>query len=94
MLQKEDIKNLGILARISVSEDEEDGLAKDLDAVLGYVSEVSQVATEADVIPRAGDIKNIMRIDTDEYLGGEFTEMILRNAPDTHDGYVKVKQIL
>lgn len=94
MLTKEDIENLGVLARIAVSPAEQEGLAKDLDAVLGYVSEVSRVATKEDVIPRVGDIKNVMREDTDVYPGGGFTEMILANAPDTEGGYVKVKQIL
>ena len=94
MLQKEDIEHLGILARITVSPDEQEGLAKDLDSVLAYVSEVSRVTTEEDTIPRVGEIKNIMREDANVYPGGGFTDMILANAPDTEDGYVKVKQIL
>lgn len=94
MLKKEDIEHLGTLARIAVSPDEQEGLAKDLDSVLTYVSEISQVTTEEDVIPRVGDVKNIMREDTDVTPGGGFTDVILANAPDTENGYVKVKQIL
>lgn len=93
MLTKDDIKHLSVLARIAVSEEEEESLAKGLDAVLGYVSEVAAVATEKDVVPRAGDLRNVMREDDDAYPGGGFTDMILKNAPDTEDGYLKVKQI-
>lgn len=93
MLTKDDIKHLSTLARIAVSEEEQESLAKDLDAVLGYVSEVAAVATEKDATPRAGDLRNIMREDDEAYPGGEFTGMILKNAPDTEDGYFKVKQI-
>jgi len=93
MLTKDDIKHLSTLARIAVSEAEEESLAKDLDAVLGYVSEVAAVATQKDAIPPAGDLRNIMRDDDDVHPGGEFTDMILKNAPDTEDGYFKVKQI-
>ena len=94
MLTKQDIEHLGVLARINISPDEQEGLAKDLDSVLGYVSEVSEVTTEEDVVPRVGDIKNVMREDTDVFPGGGFTDAILANAPETQDGYVKVKQIL
>lgn len=93
MLTKDDIKKLSVLARIAVSEEEEESLAKDLDAVLGYVSEVAAVATEKDIVPRAGELRNIMREDVDAYPGGGFTDMILRNAPATEGGYLKVKQI-
>lgn len=93
MLTKDDIKHLSTLARIAVSEEEEESLAKDLGAVLGYVSEVSAVATKKDAVPSAGDLRNVMREDDDAYSGGEFTDMILKNAPDTEDGYFKVKQI-
>ena len=58
------------------------------------MSEISSVATEEDVIPRAGELRNVMREDVDAYLGGEFTERILNNAPRTEDHYVKVNQIL
>lgn len=94
MLTKQDIEHLGTLARMNISPDEQEGLAKDLDSVLVYVSEVSQVTTEEDVIPRVGDIKNVMRGDINPFPGGGFTDMILANAPDTEDGYIKVKQIL
>lgn len=94
MLTKQDIEHLGTLARINISPEEQEGLAKDLDAVLTYVSEVSEVTTEDDVIPRVGDIKNVMRDDTCTFPGGGFTDVILANAPDTEDGYIKVKQIL
>ena len=93
MLTKDDIKQLSVLARVAISEEEEGGLAKDLDAVLSYLSEISAIATEADSLPRAGELRNVMRTDTNVYPGGEFTDAILENAPDTEDGYLKVKQI-
>ena len=93
MVTKDDIHQLSILARISISKDEEISLAKDLDSVLEYVSDVSGVATEEDIIPRVGSLYNVMRVDDNPYPGGEYTENFLKNAPDTQDGYVKVKQI-
>lgn len=94
MLNTDDIKSLSLLARIAISADEEEGLARDLDSVLGYVSEVSAIATEEDTLPRAGELKNVMRPDEHAYEGGGFTEAILGNAPSTEDGYVKVPKII
>lgn len=94
MLTKSDIEHLCVLARIAVSPDEQEKIAHDLDSVLAYVSEVAAVTTEEDAIPRVGELRNVMRADECAYPGGEFTDMIIKNAPDTEGGYVKVKQIL
>lgn len=94
MLTKDDIKQLSLLARIAISPEEEESLAKDLDAVLGYVSEVSAIATDEDVTPRAGKLRNVMRADDNVHAGGEFTNVILANAPATESGYIKVPKII
>ena len=94
MLTTEDIKQLAVLARIAVSGDEEESLAKDLDAVLGYVSEVSAITTDADATPRAGAHRNVMREDNNTNEGGKFTPAILANMPSKEDGYLKVPKII
>lgn len=93
MLQRNDVEHLGMLARISLTEEEKDEFTTELDSVLSYVSEISKVTTEADAIPEVGELCNVMRSDDHVNPGGEFTDAILKNAPDTEGGYVKVKQI-
>ena len=93
MLQRNDVEHLAMLARIALSEEEKDEFVGELDSVLSYVSEISKVTTKEDAIPSVGELHNVMRADDDVRPGGEFTEAILKNAPDTEDGYVKVKQI-
>ena len=94
MLTRDDINNLATLARIALSDEEKSTLPNQLDAILNYVSEISSVATKADSVPRVGSLRNVMRLDTDAYVGGEYRDSILENAPNKEDGYVKVKQIL
>ncbi len=94
MLTTDDIKQLALLARIAIPAGEEEALAKDLDAVLGYVSEVSAIATDADTTPRAGALRNVMRPDDVVNDGGEFTPAILSNMPAKEDGYLKVPKII
>ncbi|OGZ19193.1 MAG: hypothetical protein A2494_02355 [Candidatus Lloydbacteria bacterium RIFOXYC12_FULL_46_25] len=93
MLQRNDVEHLGLLARIALSEEEKDEFTSELDSVLSYVSEISKVTTDADAVPLVGELRNVMREDDALNPGGEFTEEILKNAPATEDGYVKVKQI-
>lgn len=93
MLKKEDIEHLATLARISVSEEEKESFAEQLDSVLGYVSELNKVVTIEESAPEAGELRNVMRDDDMPNVGGEFTDAILENAPHKEDGYVKVGQI-
>lgn len=93
MLTKDDIAHLGELARIGLSADEEATLASGVDAVLGYVSQISRVETGANDTPSTDTLRNVMREDGDAYAGGDWTEAILANAPHKEDGYFKVGQI-
>ncbi len=93
MLKREDIDHLATLARIQLSEEEKDQFPKQLEDILEYVSEVSKVATTEDITPQVGDLRNVLREDIAPNNGGEFTDVILENAPHKQDGYVKVQQI-
>lgn len=100
MLTKEDIEHLSVLARVAISDEEKEYFATQLDSVLTYVSEIGKVATdevspdELSPLERAGDLRNVMRPDTDPLSGGVYTEDILANAPDSESGYVKVQKII
>jgi aspartyl-tRNA(Asn)/glutamyl-tRNA(Gln) amidotransferase subunit C len=94
MLKKEDIEHLATLARISVSEEEKEAFAGQLDSVLGYVSELNKVVTIEESAPQAGELRNVMRPDEHPNHGGEFTDAILANAPHKEGEYFKVSQIM
>lgn len=93
-LTKADIEHLAALARIEISEEEKDELAGRLGSVLRYVSEIAKIATETGATPVPGELRNVLRDDTNARAGGEFTDAILANAPKVEDGYIKVKRIL
>jgi len=94
MLKREDVEKLANLSRINVSEGETEKLLGDLDSILEYVSEVQEAAKDA-VSPDYGFQENIhLREDNNAHEEGIYTEAILKNTPDTQDGYLKVKKIL
>ncbi len=92
MLKKEDIEHLATLARLAISEEEKELFVTQLDSVLGYVSEISAIAT-THATPTAGMLRNVLREDAHPNQGGTFTEAILNNAPHREGHYVKVEQI-
>ena len=91
----EDIKKLANMARIDMSEEEMAGIAKDFDPILAYVSQIQEASKLAVSLDRKEEnIHNIMREDIATHKTGEYTESILADAPDTENGFLKVKQIL
>ena len=101
------IENLANLCRIELSEDEKKELLLEMGSILGFIDQIQKVKTclpagrteensdssaKRDI--NVGYLRNIMREDENPYVGGEFTDAILAEAPSTEGQYVKVKKIL
>jgi aspartyl-tRNA(Asn)/glutamyl-tRNA(Gln) amidotransferase subunit C len=96
-MQLEDVKKLADLARIDMSDKEMEEIAKDFDSILAYVSRVQEVSAGQDLSVKNSEdhfLHNVMREDEVTNERGEYTGKVLANAPDTQDGFLKVKQIL
>ncbi|MFA6254161.1 MAG: Asp-tRNA(Asn)/Glu-tRNA(Gln) amidotransferase subunit GatC [Candidatus Paceibacterota bacterium] len=99
MLTRDDINNLANLARIALSEEEKDKLQKDMESILGYVSELKKAPTPTDSEterqnPRNYYLRNVMRVDEEPFPAGANTEIILSQAPKRKDNYFVTKKIL
>jgi aspartyl-tRNA(Asn)/glutamyl-tRNA(Gln) amidotransferase subunit C len=92
MLTKEDLDNLSLLARVTVREEEKDKMLADMQAILGYVSEINEI--QGDLSVAKDSHYNIVREDIVTRETGSNTVGILAEAPETEDDYVKVKQVL
>lgn len=87
-----DIEKLAKLSRLELRDEEKQGVLKDLQSILGYVSEINSVVASTEE-RSISDLRNVVRADENPHTRGEFTEDILNNAPDKQDGYIKVKQV-
>lgn len=90
---KEDIANVAVLSRLSVSEAEADKYMGQMDKILTYMDNLSQLNTES-VKPTtyALPMQNVFREDVvRESLD---REAALANAPLREDGYFKVPKVL
>lgn len=93
-ITRDEVAHLAHLARLALDDAELDGLAAELDVILGAVATISEVTDAADVPPttHAVPIENVTRPDVvrpslprDEVLAG---------APLAEDGRFRVPQIL
>lgn len=89
---EQDLDNLSRLARIDIDSSEKQKMLHDMQAILGYVSEINQV--EGELVRGEESLFNVVREDTVTRETGEMTEVLLREAPKAKDGYVEVDQVL
>lgn len=92
-IEIKDVEHLLGLARIEVSDSEKDVLRHDMEEILAYVSQVTEVVAELGA-PEAGELRNVMREDSAPHDAGLYTEEILKQAPAREGNRVLVKKIM
>ncbi len=93
-MKPEDVKKLADLSRVELSEQDLQKMPGEIDSILGYIKKINEVAasSEESVIESAGT-RNVTR--TDEFNGGfSNAKSLVDSAPNSQDGYLKVKKIL
>jgi aspartyl-tRNA(Asn)/glutamyl-tRNA(Gln) amidotransferase subunit C len=87
----EDVDKLAELAKIELTETEKASLLSDMKGILDYVKVIESV--EAEEIPGNYRLSNVWREDKIEPR--DFSkELIVKQFPESQDGFLKVKKIL
>jgi aspartyl-tRNA(Asn)/glutamyl-tRNA(Gln) amidotransferase subunit C len=92
-ISRDEVARLAKLARLELTDAELDGFARQLDAILGYVSQVQSVDV-TDVKPTGNPLRdvNVTRPDVVEPCLTQ--EQVLAEAPAAIDGRFAVPRIL
>ncbi len=92
-LTREDVEHVAWLARLALTEEEITLFQEQLSAILEYAHVLEQIDL-SDIPPTATvlSMRNVMR--EDEVRPSLQRDMVLANAPDTHEGYFRVQAIL
>lgn len=93
MIGKDDVKKLAELSRLELTPKEMNELSKDIESILAYVSELTEIATK-EPVNETGALRNVMRKDEKPHESGIFTDVLLKAAPNREKNYFKVKKIL
>jgi len=93
MIDRETVQNVANLAKLALSEQEIEMFREQLSAILDHI----QILQEADVsgvspTAHASRLTNVMRVDTPQ--PSYAPEVLLANAPDQEDNYLKVNAVL
>lgn len=96
MITKEEVKKIAELARIKISESEEEKLQKDISSILDYVNTLNEVDT-AMVEPQSHAVAIRNEVRGDKMSEAEANEQvaadIVKSAPGHEDGFIKVKAV-
>lgn len=92
MLSKDDIKYCAKLARIELTEQEEEKFFNQLSSILGYCDKLNELDLEnVEPIYQVTGQTNIFREDV--ITNSDDHENLLRNAPSREGDFIKVKSV-
>jgi len=87
------VRRIAHLARIAVADEEVEHLEGELNAILAFVEQLSEVNVEG-VEPMTSVIPMAMKKRPDEVTDGETPDAILKNAPEREDHFFVVPKVV
>ena len=87
------VRRIAKLARIRVDDAEILTLQTELNAILGYVEQLSEVYVDG-IEPLSGGAQMAMRLREDVVTDGDIAEQILANAPDRSGNFFAVPKVV
>jgi aspartyl-tRNA(Asn)/glutamyl-tRNA(Gln) amidotransferase subunit C len=87
------VRRIARLARIAVAEDEVEHLQGELNAMLAFVEQLSEVNVDG-VEPMTSVTPMAMKARVDEVTDGGNAEAVLANAPQSDDGFYMVPKVI
>jgi aspartyl-tRNA(Asn)/glutamyl-tRNA(Gln) amidotransferase subunit C len=92
-INKDTIKKISKLARISVTNDETDRLEKDLNSILKFVEQLKELNTDK-VEPISSVSDQDLTMNKDEVKKINEKDDILKNAPEKNSNYFVVPKVI
>ena len=92
-LDKATVARIAALARIRVPEEELEGLAAEMEKIIGWVKQLDKVNTD-DVPPMASVVDVDLPWRDDKVTDGDCRDKVLANAPEKAEGFFAVPKVL
>ena len=81
------------LARIKVEEEALPALANEFNTILGFIEQLNEVDVDG-VEPMTSVTPQRLKRRVDEVTQGDMSEAILKNAPDSREGFFAVPKVV
>lgn len=92
-IRPEEVREIAVLARLALSDDEVDRMTHDLDAILGYVEALRELDTSA-TLPMTHAVPFDCPLRPDEVGAPLSVDEALRNAPRREASFFQVPRIV
>ena len=87
------VRRIGHLARIKLKEENLEGIASELNVILGFVEQLNEVDI-SDVEPMTSVIPSSLKPRSDIVSDGNYAEKIVANAPMSEDNFFMVPKVV
>jgi len=92
-VDKATVAKIARLSRIRISEDQLEPLAGELNNIMGWIDQLSEVNTDG-ISPMASPVATKLKWRDDEITDGNKTEEVLKNAPRKEYGFFAVPKVI
>ena len=92
-IDKDTVKHISKLARISLDENKVESLAKDLTSIMKFIEKLNELNTDK-TRPLTSIINASLKSRKDEIKDGKIRDQILKNSPEKNDEFFVVPKVL
>ena len=92
-IDKDTVKHISKLARISLDEKKIDNLSKDLSSIMKFIESLNKLNTDK-TTPLTSIINASLKSRKDEVKDGKIRDQILKNSPEKNDEFFVVPKVI
>ena len=92
-IDKDTVKHISKLARISLDENNVDSLAKDLTSIMKFIENLNKLNTDK-TTPLTSIINESLKSRKDVIKDGEIRDQILKNSPEKNEEFFVVPKVI
>ena len=90
----EDVRNIALLCRIGMSDEELESMLQDLKSLLQEVDVISAIKTD-EVAPTSHVLETVKTVLREDTISESLTiQQVLHNAPNQQDGFFRTRRVL
>ena len=92
-IDKDTVKHIAKLARISLDEKKINSLSRDLSSIIEFIEKLNELNTEK-IVPLTSIINASLQSRKDEVLDGKIRDQILKNTPEKSEEFFVVPKVI
>ena len=92
-IDKDTVKHISKLARISLDENKISSLSKDLSSIMKFIEKLNELNTDK-ITPLTSIISTSLKSRDDDIKDGNIRDQILKNSPEKNEEFFVVPKVL